>query len=373
MRIKLFTLGITLIASSLFADVTMKKIWDGTYKESAKEKKFPGMTIKGNHAQWSFDDDAIRGDMTGGPYTMVWSNDVYADATYEVSYKVDNGNGGMHIRARPDGTKPEDVDDGSDLVSGGTSALGLHVEVDHRDAGCLYGSGIGGWKSHVSGEVAYKSLKGNKSGWINVRVIMKGKNIKTFIKDEGETVWVDGVDYNVGNHTSMQKGRFGLQMHKANSGLFWYRGMRVYEGCSDKTSKYYDKAHIEDSLFVLLDNGSCLASNHSCKDTSYTEYDATKKFGDQSLCKTPNITSTLGRGFENSTLFNLVKEGKNLLVNTHLAVSYSMELLDVSGRILESQKNVESSQVKFSELKEGVYFIKLEANGHYQTEKVVIF
>ncbi|MBF0431043.1 MAG: DUF1080 domain-containing protein [Fibrobacteria bacterium] len=349
-----------------YSDFAWKKLWDGEYNESLGDKKFKGWVIRGPSSQWFLDDGAIHGTMDDGSFTMVWSDSVYTDATYQVTYKIKQGNSGIHFRARPDNTEPQDVNDGSDLRFGGTSARGLHIEVDHRDAGCIWCSNCGGWDAHSPGEAAYKSLPDPENEWIVARLKMEGRKISTWIRQITQNEFLPAVvEHDVGTHEDKQKGRFGFQMHYGTVRV-WIKDPMLAMGCADTSSKYYDKAAVEDSGFVLLDNGSCLEANHGCKDTLASNYDGTALFADSNLCVT-----TIERQRQQN-LFSITTE-EGLQVSIKDIGNYQIDIYNVSGKLLEQKQGADAGMVNFQDLKQGIYYVKIHSEKLDITEKVLVF
>lgn len=89
-------------------------------------------------------------------------------------------------------------------------------------SGGIYGQSCGGYwyplwlKEH---EKVRNSL--NKEGWNRITVMARGKTVKTWLNGEPAAHWVgDG---------TFSEGYFGLQVHKAKSGMVLWRGLKVKE------------------------------------------------------------------------------------------------------------------------------------------------
>ena len=351
-KLLIFFALIAVSPRSGFAKVTWRTLWDGTVDASKGSGKFPGFLIKGTVNNWILKDSAIYIKQAEGRVESVWYKQVFTEGTFEISYKILAGNGGVYILGRPAGTEETDVDNlGTDLTKGTNSIAGLEIDVnpEGNDGGCLFCNDCGNFLSHVTNEAASKTLTDFK-GWIDLRAVVKGRRFRTYLKQHGVDTWTLGIDYTLGDVVT---GRFGVEVY---TGEMSYKGFKLAQGCSDKNSKYYDKAAVADSGWALEDNGSCDPVNWGCKDTSFTEYNSKAPYSDSSLCLTNKSLSI--KSFA-SNAFSLDRSS-GLIVRVSTSGEFKIGIYDLTGNLVFQKSGVGPGEHQI-QLKPGMVVVKVTA------------
>ncbi|MBF0430180.1 MAG: DUF1080 domain-containing protein [Fibrobacteria bacterium] len=290
-------------SNSGFAIVTWRSLWNGISEPSKGAEKFPGFYLMGTPDDWTEKDSSIYYEGNTLLTETLWYKQVFTEGTFEVTYKITQGNGGVFIIGRPGSTTEEDVDSaGTDFQKGTSDFIGVEVDVGDQHAGCIYCGQCGGWQVHTENESALESLT-DTTGWVDLRMSAKGRVFRSWVKQHNTTNWMQGTEY---THDSTFKGRFGFEAH--SGAAIWYKNIKIAEGCNDTGSQYYDKEVVENWGWVLKDNGSCNVNNWGCKDSTFNEYNPDALFEDSSLCQNTSVIKpeyTFNYNLENQSVFKL--------------------------------------------------------------------
>lgn len=178
-------------------------------------KNLSDWELKGGKSTFEFKDGMVIGTCIPGEastYLCTKKSD-YADFifTCEMRWEADL-NSGVMFRAQSEDKKP---------------VFGPQVEMEGVKnsrgwSGGIYGQSCGGyWYPLWLKEHAKVRGSLNKEGWNRVTVMARGGTVKTWLNGVPAAHWKGDDTY--------QSGYFGLQVHKAKSGIVVWRGLKVKE------------------------------------------------------------------------------------------------------------------------------------------------